>query len=74
MNPFLAFMVSPHGRMTRRIVGVVVFVGGIWGLGGAFGIVLGVVGAVLILAAVFDLCLLGPLFGAPVFGRDIRGE
>jgi len=69
MNPFISFMASPAGRITRIIAGLALI---LWGLGGTGGIVMAVVGAVPLLAGLFDFCVFAPLFGAPMSGPKIR--
>jgi hypothetical protein len=71
MNPFVSFMASPAGRLTRIVAGVVLIA---WGLrlGGVGGIMLAIVGAVPLLAGLMDVCLLAPLFGEPLSGVKIR--
>jgi len=41
-------------------------------LEGAAGIVVAVIGAVPLLAGVFDFCVFAPLFGGPLSGSKIR--
>lgn len=70
---FVKFMASPYGRATRIIAGVVLIATGIY-LQDVWGIVLGVVGAVPLLAGVFDICLFAPLVGAPFKGTQVRAQ
>jgi len=68
---FARFMSRPYGRILRIVAGVALigagfYVQGIWGL------ILGVVGAVPLLAGVFDVCIFAPLFGAPFRGWKVR--
>jgi hypothetical protein len=72
MNPFISFMASPAGRITRVIAGLALILWGLLGLGGTGGIVVAVVGAVPLLAGLFDFCVFAPLFGAPMSGPKIR--
>ncbi len=69
---FLNFMVSPAGRLLRIVVGIVLIVVGLLGIGGTGGIVVAIIGLLPLAAGVFDFCLAGPLFGAPLRGADIR--
>lgn len=64
MATFFEFMASPAGRAARVIAGLVLVVLGMV-LGGAWWI-LAVVGLVPLLAGVFDVCLLAPLFHEPL--------
>jgi Protein of unknown function (DUF2892) len=68
---FARLMSRPYGRILRivagvALIGVGLYVEGIWGL------ILGVVGAVPLLAGVFDVCIFAPLFGAPFSGSKAR--
>ncbi|MCL5611618.1 MAG: DUF2892 domain-containing protein [Chloroflexi bacterium] len=72
MNPFVSFMASTAGRITRVVAGIVLMAWGLMGLTGATGIVVAVIGAVPLLAGLFDFCVFAPLFGAPLSGPKIR--
>lgn len=72
MNPFVKFMASPAGRMTRIVAGIALIAWGLMGLGGTTGIVVAVVGALPLVAGLFDFCVFAPLFGAPLSGPKIR--
>lgn len=69
------FMASTNGRIIRIVVGIVLIALGLAVVGGTGGIILAIVGLAPIGAGVFDICLIGPLFGAgSIQGKDIRGE
>ncbi len=72
MNPFVKFMASTAGRVTRAVAGLVLILWGLMGIGGITGIVVAVVGLVPLAAGLFDFCLFAPLFGAPLNGPRIR--
>ena len=72
MNPFVKFMASTTGRIVRVVAGLALILWGLMGLGGTFGIIVAVVGAVPLLAGIFDFCIFAPLFGAPLSGPKIR--
>lgn len=72
MNPFIAFMASPAGRIIRVVAGAALIAWGLLGLGGTWGIVVAIVGAVPLLAGLFDFCVFAPLFGNPFSGPAIR--
>ncbi len=72
MNPFVRFMASTAGRVTRIVAGIVLVLWGLLGIGGAAGIVVGIIGLVPFLAGAFDFCVFAPLFGAPLSGPQIR--
>jgi hypothetical protein len=72
MNPFVKFMASTTGRIVRIVAGIGLVLWGVLGLGGTIGIVVAVVGAVPLLAGIFDFCVFAPLFGNPLSGSKIR--
>ena len=74
MNPFVKFMASTTGRIVRVIAGLALILWGILGLGGTVGIIVAVIGAVPLLAGLFDFCVFAPLFGNPLSGKEIRAE
>ncbi|HEX5156814.1 MAG TPA: DUF2892 domain-containing protein [Ktedonobacterales bacterium] len=75
---FVSFMASPAGRIARILAGLALIGGGIaliWSSANtALGVVLAVVGLAPLVAGAFDFCLLAPLFGAPLFGTEIRAR
>ena len=72
MNPLVSFMASNPGRITRVVAGIVLIVWGLMGIQGAMGIIVAVVGAVPLVAGLFDFCVFAPLFGNPISGTKIR--
>jgi hypothetical protein len=72
MNPFVTFMASTAGRLTRIVAGIALVVWGWFGLGGMTGTIVAIVGLVPLLAGLFDFCVFAPLFGAPLSGPQIR--
>jgi hypothetical protein len=72
MNPFVSFMASPTGRIVRVVAGIALIVWGLLGLGGTAGIIVAIVGALPLVAGLFDFCVFAPLFGAPLSGPKIR--
>jgi len=74
MNPFIKFMASTAGRVTRVVAGIVLVAWGLLGIGGTAGIVVTIVGLVPLMAGLFDFCVFAPLFGAPLSGPQIRSE
>jgi hypothetical protein len=72
MNPFVAFMASPAGRLARIAGGVALIVWGLRGMGGTPGVVVALIGVVPLLAGVFDFCVFAPLFGHSASGAKIR--
>jgi Inner membrane protein YgaP-like, transmembrane domain len=71
---FAQFMASGVGRGLRIVAGIVLIAVGLAVVGGTGGIVLAVVGLVPLVAGVLDVCLLAPLFGAPLKGADVRAR
>jgi hypothetical protein len=71
MNPFVTFMASTAGRITRVVAGVILVALGIF-MHSVGGIVVAVIGLVPLLAGLFDFCVFAPLFGAPMSGPKIR--
>lgn len=74
MNPIIKFLASTSGRIVRVIAGIALVLWGLMGLGGTVGIIVAVVGAVPLLAGLFDFCVFAPLFGAPLNGKKIRAQ
>ena len=72
MNPFVTFMASPAGRLTRIVAGAALIIWGLFGLGGATGAVIAIVGLLPLVAGLVDFCAFAPLFGAPISGPRIR--
>ena len=68
---FAQFMASGLGRGVRIAAGVVFL---IWGLFLGAGLVPVVLGVVFVAVGVLDVCLLAPLFGAPLKGADVRAK
>jgi predicted phage tail protein len=69
----LDFLGSTNGRWVRGVVGVVLLVLAFL-MGGPWGWVLGALGVVFVTVGVLDVCLLAPLVGRPLRGRDFRTE
>ena len=72
MSPFVKFMISPTGRILRIVAGLALILWGLMGLGGATGIIVAIVGAVPMLAGLFDFCVFAPLFGGHLSGPKNR--
>jgi hypothetical protein len=72
---FAKFMSSGTGRVTRIVAGIALIALGLWIVGGVWGILLAVVGAVPLLAGLFDVCVIGALFlGTPFRGDEVRAS
>ena len=72
MTAFFMFMASVTGRLVRIVAGIALITWGLLGLGGTTGIIVVVIGAVPLLAGLFDFCVFAPLFGRPLQGLKIR--
>lgn len=72
MNPFVKFMASTTGRLVRIVAGIALIALGLVSIGGATGVVVAVIGALPLVAGLFDFCVFAPLFGAPLSGPQIR--
>lgn len=72
MNPLISFLASSIGRIIRVVAGIALVVWGLWGLSGIAGIIVALIGAVPLLAGLFDFCVFAPLFGNPFSGKMIR--
>lgn len=68
---FAQFMSSPAGRVLRVVAGVGMIAGGI-AADSDLGTGIAIAGAVPLLAGAFDFCVLSPLFGGPLSGKEIR--
>lgn len=68
---FAQFIVTDAGRALRIGAGLALIGAGL-SKGGSAGALVAVAGLVLLGAGVFDICVLGPLFGASHQGSDIR--
>lgn len=65
---FVRFMGSPAGRVARVVAGAALITGAVF-IGGPAGWVVGVVGLVPLAAGAANVCLLAPLFHAPLRGH-----
>ncbi len=72
MNPFISFMASTTGRIIRILAGLALIAWGLLGLHGTTGIIVAIIGALPLLAGLFDFCAFAPLFGNPLSGKKIR--
>ena len=70
---FTKLMATPLGRLIRIAAGIGLIALGIY-VGAVWGLVLGVVGAVPLLAGIFNVCLAAPLFGEPFSGAGMRPQ
>jgi len=73
MNPFIKFMASTAGRVARVVVGIALIAVGLLVVHGVAGIIVALIGALPLVAGLFDFCVFAPLFGAPLSGSQVRG-
>lgn len=73
-SSFARFIVSPAGRVLRVVAGVAIIVAGLLLVGGTSGYLVAAVGVVPLLAGLTDSCVLGPVFGAPLRGTEVRSQ
>ena len=74
MNPFVKFMSSTAGRITRIVAGIALIALGLLVVHGVGGIILAIVGLLPLVAGLFDFCVFAPLFGAPLSGKQVRSS
>ncbi len=72
MDGFVNFMQSLVGRLLRIVAGAILIAVGIWVVGGPWGVVLAVIGAVPLIAGAVGICLLAPFFGYTLQGQKMR--
>lgn len=72
MRKVLGVIASPAGRVARVLAGAALITWGLFGLDGAAGVVVPVVGAVPFLAGIFDVCVISAITGGSFKGSDIR--
>jgi hypothetical protein len=72
---FAKFMSSGAGRALRIVAGLVLVALGLFFVNGALGLILIIVGAIPLVAGVFDICIIGALFlGTPLRGVEVRAS
>jgi Protein of unknown function (DUF2892) len=69
VSSFVPFMQSAAGRLLRIVAGAALIAIGIWLVGGTWGIILAVIGAVPLIAGLTGICLFAPLFGYTLTGE-----
>ena len=74
MNGLFRFLASTNGRIGRGVAGVILILVGILGLGSTAGWIVAIIGLVPLLAGLFDVCVLAPLFGLAFKGPDLRDK
>ncbi len=59
----LEFLLSPTWRIARMVIGIVLIVVGLLVVKGTAGVVLAVIGAVMLVLALLNVCVLAKLLG-----------
>lgn len=72
MKAFVRFMGSAAGRLLRIVTGGGVIAWGLLGIGGSDGNLVAAIGALPVLTGLLNICVVGPLFGAPLSGAKAR--
>lgn len=70
----IGFLASSTGRVVRIVAGIALIALGLLVIEDTAGIVVAVIGAVPLLAGLFDFCVFAPLFGLPLSGPKIRAR
>ena len=68
MRALVSFMASPTGRILRIVAGLGLIVYGLLGMGDNNGTIVALIGIAPILTGLFNICVIGPLFGCPLSG------
>ena len=69
------FLASMNGRILRIVVGIVIIaVALLASLDTAPRVILVIIGLIPLLAGIFDVCVIAPLFGLPLSGKEIRAK
>jgi hypothetical protein len=71
MSLLFKFLVSPSGRLTRVVAGLLLLAAG-YLLGDVAGVVVALVGLVPLAAGLVDVCVFAPPFGYPFVGQSVR--
>ena len=69
---FAKFMATVAGRGLRIVAGLALIAYGLLVVHGTTGTVLALVGLVPLALGAFNICLFGPLLGAPLRGSDLK--
>ncbi len=68
---FAKFMAGQAGRLLRIVAGVALVALGLFATTSPLNYILLVLGVVFVLVGVFNVCLLAPLMGLPLRGKDV---
>lgn len=70
MREFFRFMAGGAGRWLRGTIGFALLAWG-YNYAGGINVTLIIIGLLPLTTAIFDLCLIAPLFGYPIRGKHI---
>lgn len=68
------FMASGAGRILRILIGLVLLYVGLTMVHGALGALIAIIALVPIGGGTLNFCVLGPVIGAPFWGKDLHAE
>jgi hypothetical protein len=72
---FAKFMSSGTGRIIRIVAGLILITLGVFFAKGILGLIAIIIGAIPLIAGVFDICVIGALFlGTPLRGDEVRAK
>jgi hypothetical protein len=74
MDSVIQFLESVTGKTLRAILGLVLLALGIFVIQGVWGIVVDIIGVIVLVAGLFGILLLAPLFGYTVTGQKREGH
>jgi hypothetical protein len=74
MDSTIQFLESVSGRTVRVILGIVLLALGIFLMHGVWGIVVDIIGIIVLVAGLFGILLLAPLFGYTMTGEKRAGH
>ena len=67
---FAKFMSTTTGRWIRAVLGLVLIYVGLFLIHGKKGVVVAIIGLIPLVASIFNVCVLAPLFGGHFKGSD----
>lgn len=71
---FAKFMAGPVGRGVRVLAGLVLVALGLFALEQPAGYLVAALGAVFIVVGALNICLIAPLLGVPLSGKETLGR
>lgn len=74
MSALVRFMSSTTGRIVRIVAGIVLIAVGLLAISGTAGIIVAIIGLLPLFAGTLDVCVLAPVFGMPLSGKQVRSN